>query len=70
MQKLRTSTSRKLSALMVQFPNGHDREPVYSAFWDQNGTEVRREVNRVVFWKLQDSAGEPTYSEPNYWSYS
>lgn len=69
MQTLRT-TSRKLSALMVQYPNGREREPVYSAFWNQNGTEVRREVNRVVFWKLQSSAGEPTYSEPNYWSYS
>ena len=70
MQNLQSSTGRRLAALLVQYPNGKDREPNYSTFWNQNGREVRREVTRETFWKLYDLAGEPSYSEPNYWTYS
>lgn len=59
----------KLIALMIQYMNGRDREPIYSAFWEIDGKENRTEIERFEFWNLCDSAGEPVYSEPNYWVY-
>ncbi len=64
-----TPLPRQLTALMQQYPNGRDREPVYSAFWQTDGREVREELERTAFRALQDSAGAPAYSEPGYWAY-
>ncbi len=64
-----SNVSKRLSALMVQYPNGKDREPTFSVFWRNDKREEREEIDRVKFWNLYETAGEPAYSEPNYWSY-
>lgn len=64
-----TPTPRQLTALMVQRPNGRDREPVFSAFWRTAAGEARQELERGAFRALQDAAGEPAYSETDYWAY-
>ena len=64
-----TNVYKRVSALMVQYPNGKDREPSYSVFWQNRNGEEREEIDRVKFWNLYETAGKPAYSESNYWSY-
>jgi hypothetical protein len=57
------------TALLIQ-PQGHNRESVYAVFYlDGDGREQRREVDVLTFWRLHDTAGEASYSEPGYWAY-
>ncbi len=57
-----------LNALLIQpiGATGH----TYSVFTEnERGREQRREVTATEFWAIQEAAGEPSYTEPGYWTY-
>lgn len=59
----------ELTALLIQ-PRGTEGANVYTmCYWPLKGSEKQREVDKPVFDKLMELAGEPTYTEPNYWQF-
>ena len=53
----------ELKALLIQGDN-------YRVFTeDERGREKWRNVERFTFFRILEAAGEPGYTEPNYWTY-
>ena len=61
------ATADNITAAMIQWPNGRDRDAEYSVFFRPNGGgEVRQVVDYITWGDLVDAAGEPTYREGAY----
>lgn len=63
---------RKINALFETYPNGRDREAEYTVCWaNENGRgETQETVTRPRYLELINLAGEPTYIEAAYRSYT
>lgn len=59
----------KITALLVQHPDGPDRPARYLVFYGTPDGEKHMRVNDRDFAALQAKAGSPSYSEPCYWEY-
>ena len=59
----------KITALLMQHPDGPDRPARYLVFYGTPDGEKHMQVNDRDFAALQTQAGSPSYSEPYYWEY-
>lgn len=61
----------RISAMFWTYPNGRDRDPQYIVCWgNPDGTETQEIVSEREYRRLQEAAGEPTYTEHGYASYT
>lgn len=58
---------RKVTALLIQKLNGEDTYMVWRQ--DADGRQHYQATDSRTFWAIHAQAGEPTYTEHNYWSY-
>jgi hypothetical protein len=64
-----TDSKRKVTALLMQ-PMGRDGAMIYRVYWqDESGREKNYTVDSDEFWQIHDAAGQPSYTEPGYWTY-
>ena len=59
----------KITALLMQHPDGPDRPARYLVYYGTPDGEKYMQVNDRDFAALQTQAGSPSYSEPYYWEY-
>ena len=58
-----------ITALLMQ-PLGRDGAIIYRVYWqDENGRERNYTTDSDEFWQIHDAAGQPSYTEPGYWTY-
>lgn len=63
--------NRKINALYCYYPNWRDHDPEYVVCWgNPDGHETQEIVSEREYRRLQEAAGEPTYTEHGYASYT